>query len=194
METLTLILTSGFVATIFLISIMFTFTWEGFQHGEMISTLASDVTRNKRQFFPRGLLLYAIIGMALSPIYYWVISLLNFESMVINLALGVFYGFSQGYVLTLIFVEGAILYHPIPVLNRFWIPIAGAHWAGHIAYGLALTAMYASYRIYGVERFLWTGALIMIASVVISYVVKRSTSRKVFGKPNNLKLSLPPNR
>lgn len=178
METIFAIAIGGLLATLFWITIMFVFIWKGFHHGDMISVIGSDITNKPALYFSRGLLLYVLSGILLSPIYYFILSWLAFASVISNMGFGAFMGFSQGFLFMHLFVEEPAQHHPSSLLEKFLIPIAVVHWIGHMAYGLALGALLSSYLNHGWAGLSVSGLSTILLSLVISFFVMRGAHKQ----------------
>lgn len=178
MDTFFAILLSGVLATLFWITVMFTFSWKGFHHGDMISVVGSDITNKPKLYFSRGIFLYIITGLILAPAYYFILTWFEFTSVINNIGVSVFMGISQGFLLMHLFVEEPSMHHPPKLLKKFFIPISVGHWFGHMAYGAAIGGLLSSYLIYKWDGLAISGIVILSISLFISYFVMRGAHKQ----------------
>ncbi|MEZ4744082.1 MAG: hypothetical protein R3B45_16810 [Bdellovibrionota bacterium] len=157
---------------------MFTFTWNGFRHGEMISMVGSSITKNPKLYFSRGIVICTIIGIVFAPIYYIILSWFDFNNLLSNLGVSAFIGSSHGFLLMYIFVEEPKFHIPSQTLRKFFIPIAVGYWIGHIAYGLAIGTILSSFLIYSWKGLSISGLCIIILCLLIIFFIKRGIHKQ----------------
>ncbi len=167
------VLLSGVIATLFWITLMMTFSWRGFRHGDMISIVGSDVTRKRSCFFSRGILVYAITGMLLAPFYYWLLRAFEVSDILTGIGICTFSGFAQGFLLMHLFFEGPSEMHPGERMQVFLIPASMAYCFGSMGYGVVMGALLTSYMLYQSEGAAITGFIVLIMALTLAYFVKR---------------------
>jgi len=146
--------TGAVIATLVMAAVMYALVWDGFKHGDMIRLLGQDITQQPRRHFSMGMLLYLGTGLLLSGLYYKALSFFQFDSVIISAGFGGFMGFTQGFILMNFYIVELGSRHANDQYKRYWLPLAFAHWFGHILFGAALGSMISAFLIDGAEGFL----------------------------------------
>jgi hypothetical protein len=146
--------TGAVIATLVMAAVMYSLVWDGFGHGDMIRLLGSDITQQPRRYFSMGMVLYLLTGLALSWLYYMALNFFQFDSVTISAGFGGFMGFTQGFILMNFYIVELGSRHPNEQYKHHWLPLAFAHWFGHILFGAALGSMISAFLIHGSQGFL----------------------------------------
>ena len=146
--------TGAVIATLVMTAVMYALVWDGFAHGDMIRLLGQDITQQPKRYFSMGMLLYLGTGLLLCGLYYKALSFFQFDSVTISAGFGGFMGFTQGFILMNFYIVELGARHPNEQYKNYWLPLAFAHWFGHILFGAALGSMISAFLIDGTEGFL----------------------------------------
>ena len=146
--------TGAVIATLVMAAVMYALVWDGFEHGDMIRLLGQDITQQPKRYFSMGMLLYLGTGLLLCGLYYKALSFFQFDSVTISAGFGGFMGFTQGFILMNFYIVELGSRHPNDQYKNYWLPLAFAHWFGHILFGAALGSMISAFLIDGTEGFL----------------------------------------
>jgi hypothetical protein len=146
--------TGSVIATLVMASIMYSLVWDGFKHGDMIRLLGCDITQKSGRYFSMGMVLYLLTDLLLCGLYYMALNFFQFDSVIISAGFGGFMGFTQGFVLMNFYIVELGARHPNDQYNAYWLPLAFAHWFGHLLFGAALGSMIGSFLIHGASGFL----------------------------------------
>ncbi|HYX35461.1 MAG TPA: hypothetical protein VE954_20390 [Oligoflexus sp.] len=186
MEVLVTVL-GALIATLVMASVMYAMIWDGFEHGDMIRLLGSDITQQPRRYFVMGMFLYLGTGLALSWLYYKALNVLKFDSVIISAGLGGFMGFVQGFVLMYFYILELGSRHPNEQFKTHWLPLSFAHWFGHMVFGMALGSIIASYLIYGPRGFLISALVNILIAGGVGFFAKKSEIRALMHRQRQVR-------
>lgn len=143
MHTVTIILLSGFVATLIMIGIMELVTRSQLANADMVRAIGSIFTKSYINSLKPGLLIHFTSGVIFAFAYFLMFNLILPDKLNLGAVVGLAIGFFHGMVITLALVNLVIKYHPVQRFRIAGFYMALAHIIGHMIYGLTLGVMYS---------------------------------------------------
>ncbi|HET9236652.1 MAG TPA: hypothetical protein VFO10_05355 [Oligoflexus sp.] len=163
------------IATLLMASLMYALIWDGFQHGDVIRLIGTDITNKPKRFFSAGMIIYLTTGLALCWLYYMTIQFLNIQTFLVSAGVGGAIGFVTGFAMMYWFIYEVFAIQEVnQQYAKYWIPTAIAHWFGHMAFGFSLGTMISAFVLYGMNSFWLAAALNLVAAGGIMLFAKKT--------------------
>ena len=131
-----------------MVILMTLITRSGIMNADMGRAIGSFFTRSRSSSLLVGGIIHYTAGVVFAVLY-----LLLFQTVgaqgVWAIAAGVLTGFAHGYVMSFILVSSVGQHHPLKEFQEVGIPVAVAHFGGHIVYGaiIGLTVAWSGFYV-----------------------------------------------
>jgi hypothetical protein len=163
---------SGFVATAAMGLVFYCFAWQGFQHGEMLRAVGSQVSSQQKTYPGIGLALYAFGGLLMAVPYYYALNFLAFDTIITNIGFAGLLGTIQGWTFSYFVASKLPTSHLARYRGKYFLPIVFAQCGGHIAYGLSIGVLIGTYFLHGTIWMLRISAILLAAFGIIAFAIR----------------------
>ena len=128
----------GVAATSLMTFALYLLHWSGFASGDMVRSIGSAVTGRYQKSLGPGFVIHFSLGIIFSLLYVFVWS--KFPDLATAkiwqyVGLGVFFGFAQGLVVSMLLVVFIAEYHPLQQFRVMGVGVALMHVLAHMVYG-----------------------------------------------------------
>ncbi len=108
----------------------------GFANADMTRALGSLFTNSNPDAYRVGIIIQSFSGIVFAFIYILAFVLFDVRGILDSAGAGLLLGFVHGAIVGIILVTAVAENHPNPEFRKAEFPVAVAHWAGHLVYGL----------------------------------------------------------
>ncbi len=129
-------LCAGIIGTIGMELMLQSITKFGIANADMTRAIGSLFTNSKAVAYRFGFVIQSFSGIIFAFIYILAFELFDVRGILSSAVAGLLLGFVHGAVVGFILVTAVAENHPHPEFRKAEFPVAVAHWAGHLVYGL----------------------------------------------------------
>lgn len=127
---------AGIIGTIGMELMLQSITKFGIANADMTRAIGSLFTNSSSVAYRFGFIIQSVSGIVFAFIYVLAFELFDIRGILNSAGAGLLLGFIHGAVVGFILVTAIAENHPHPEFRKAEFPVAVAHWAGHLIYGL----------------------------------------------------------
>ena len=129
-------LCAGIIGTVGMELMLKSITKLGIANADMTRAIGSLFTNSSTVAYRFGFVIQSFSGIVFAFIYILAFELFDVKGIISSAGAGLLLGFVHGAIVGFILVTAVAENHPRPEFRKAEFPVAVAHWAGHLIYGL----------------------------------------------------------